>query len=233
MPSNTENIPTIMIACRVFETLLDDILPNGLLERISYLDYGLHRVPEKLTRAIQEEIDAVETPSLIILGYGLCGNGLKGIQSRQHTLLIPRTDDCIAMFLGSYQTYIQKFVEEPGTYYLTKGWLEAGSDPLKEYQEVREKHGDEDAQWIMDTQYQNYQRLVFVAHKQADLDEFSPKAKEVAHYCKRWNMEYKEMLGSDRYIRRLIEIATSLEKADRDFLVISPGESILQEMFIR
>ena len=102
MNSATKKVPTIVIACRVFESLLEKILPEGSFDHITYLDYGLHRVPEKLTHAVQEEIDAVETPSLIVLGYGLCGNGLKGIQSGQHTLLIPRTDDCIAILLGSY-----------------------------------------------------------------------------------------------------------------------------------
>ena len=149
--STVGKLPTIMIACKVFESMLDTILPDGLFDRISYLDYGLHRVPDRLTHTVQEEIDAVENPSLIILGYGLCGNGLKGIQSRQHTLLIPRTDDCIAILLGSYRSYIQKFEDEPGTYYLSKGWLEAGSDPLKEYHEVRDKYGENDAQWIIHT----------------------------------------------------------------------------------
>jgi hypothetical protein len=182
---------------------------------------------------LQEKIDQVNTPSLIVLGYGLCGNGLKGIQSRQHTLLIPRTDDCIAILLGSYQSYIEEFEKEPGTYYLTKGWLEAGSDPLKEFQEVKEKYGEEDAHWIMDTQYQHYRRLVLIGHHQADLDTYRPRAKEVAAYCKRWDMDYQEILGSDQYVRRLVEIAASLEKADQEFLVIPPGQEVLQEMFIR
>ena len=233
MPSSARNIPTIMIACMIFESMLEEILPAGLFESITYLDYGLHRVPEKLAHTVQKEIDQVQDPSLIVLGYGLCGNGLKGIQSRQHTLVIPRTDDCIAMLLGSYQNYMQEFAREPGTYYLTKGWLEAGSDPLKEYHEVREKYGDQDAEWIMDTQYQHYRRLVFIAHQQADLDQYRPRAREVAAYCERWDMDYQEILGSDQYVRRLIETAASLDKADHDFLVIPPGKSIQQEMFIR
>jgi hypothetical protein len=233
MNTMTEELPTIMIACRVFETMLETILPDGLFDQISYLDYGLHRVPDKLTQALQNEIDQVETPSLIVLGYGLCGNGLKGIQSRKHTLLIPRTDDCIAILLGSYHSYIQEFEKEPGTYYLTKGWLESGSDPLKEYHEVKEKYGEKDAHWIMDTQYQHYQRLVFIAHQQSDLDSYRPRAKEVAAYCQRWDMDYEEVLGSDKYVRRLVEIAASLDKADQDFLVIPPGIEIRQEMFIR
>jgi hypothetical protein len=135
--------------------------------------------------------------------------------------------------LGSYGTYLKEFTKEPGTYYLTKGWLEAGSDPLKEYHEVREKYGEKDAQWIMDTQYQHYRRLVFVAHHQADFEDYRPRAQEVAEYCRRWEMDYQEVMGSDQYVRRLIETAVSLDKADQDFLVIPPGAAIKQEMFLR
>lgn len=231
--SHVETLPIVFIACRVFESLLKESQHQDLFDQVTYLDYGLHRVPEKLTHAVQEAIDELETPSLIVLGYGLCGNGLKGIQSRQHTLLIPRTDDCIAILLGSYQTYLEEFHREPGTYYLTKGWLEAGSDPLKEYHQVREKYGEKDAQWIMDAQYQHYKRLVLVAHHKTELAEYRPQAKAVAEYCNRWGMNYEEILGSDQYLRRLIETATSLEKADEDFLVIPPGGEVRQEMFIR
>jgi hypothetical protein len=231
--SPAKNMPIIFIACRVFESLLEARKQKGLFDEISYLDYGLHRVPQNLTQAVQEAIDAWHQPSLIVLGYGLCGNGLKGIQSRQHTLLIPRTDDCIAVLLGSYQSYLEEFRREPGTYYLTKGWLEAGSDPLKEYHQVRDKYGEKDAQWIMDTQYQHYQRLALVAHQAKDLEEYRPQAQAVADYCSRWGMEYQEILGSDRYLERLLETAAALEKADEDFLVIPPGGEIRQEMFIR
>lgn len=233
MPLISGKLPVVMIACRIFESMLEKILPEDLFDHISYLDYGLHRIPEKLARVVQEEIDAVERPSLIVLGYGLCGNGLKGIKSRLHTLLIPRTDDCIAILLGSYQSYMKEFDKEPGTYYLTKGWLEAGSDPLKEYREVREKYGEKDAGWIMDTQYQHYKRLVFIAHHQEDLEDYRSRALEVAEYCKRWDMDYQELLGSDRYIQRLVETAAALDKADQDFLVIPPGKEIQQGMFLR
>jgi len=231
--SSTEKQPIILFACKVFQSMVEPILSNGLFDEITYLDYGLHRVPDNLTSALQEKINEVKIPSVIVLGYGLCGNGLKGIQSRDHTLLIPRVDDCIAVLLGSYQTYRKEFVKEPGTYYLTKGWLEAGSDPLKEFHEVKEKYGEKDAQWIMDTQYQHYRRLVFIAHRQTDLDAYRAQAHEVAAYCNRWDMDYQEILGSDSYIRRLVKTAVSLDKADPDFLVIPPGKEVLQEMFIR
>ena len=157
---------------------------------------------------------------------------MDGIQAGNHTLLIPRTDDCIAILLGSYQAYQHEFSTIPGTYYLTKGWLESGSNPLQEYQEYVERYGEEKAAWLMDTQYHNYKRIAFVAHEQDDLDRYRRVAMEVAQYCERWGMVYQEMLGSDQYIRRLAEIAASLEKVDDDFIVIPPGGELKQRNFI-
>jgi len=204
-----------------------------MAEQITFMDYGLHSVPKKLTGAVQEAIDAVEKPSLIVLGYGLCGNGLKDIQARQHTLLIPRTDDCIAILLGSYKRYKQEFDATPGTYYLTKGWLESGSNPLQEYEEIEVKYGEKDAAWIMDQQYQHYERLAFVAHTVNDIEKYRPQAQEVAQYCEQWGFRYEEILGSDIYIRRLIEYAVAIDKADSDFVVIPPGGVVTQAMFLR
>lgn len=228
-----ENLPIVVIACKVFQSLLTDLLPPDLPRQITYMDYGLHRVPSNLTWSVQEVIDSIEQPSLVVLGYGLCGNGLDGIKAGKHTLLIARADDCIAILLGSYKKYIQMFEEQPGTYYLTKGWLESGSNPLQEYEEYVEKYGQESAEWVMDQQYQHYERLVFVAHSQEDLEKYRPQALEVARYCERWDMRYEEVLGSDIYVRRLIEIASTPEKADDEFVVIPPGGEIRQSQFIR
>ncbi|MBE9523665.1 MAG: DUF1638 domain-containing protein [Chloroflexi bacterium] len=232
MTSENE-LPIVIIACKVFQTLLEKLVPPDMAEQVTFMDYGLHSVPAKLTWAVQEAIDAVQVPSLIVLGYGLCGNGLKDINARQHTLLIPRTDDCIAILLGSHKQYIQEFETAPGTYWLTKGWLESGSNPLQEYEEVLEKYGQDDAAWIMDQQYQHYERLAFVAHSPDDFEDYRPQAQEVAQYCQQWGYRYEEILGSDIYIRRLIEIAAAIDKADNNFVVIPPGGVITQAMFMR
>jgi hypothetical protein len=234
MPSRIKSsmLPIVVIACKVFQHLLEKYLVDVPPEDITFFEYGLHRVPVKLTQALQERIDSIQEPSLILLGYGLCGNGLNGIQARAHTLFIPRADDCIAILLGSRQAYLEEFTREPGTYYLTKGWLEAGSDPLKEYSEYEEKYGEEQALWLMDQQYKNYRRLVFVAHSSEDLESYRSRALEVARFCERWDMRYEERLGSDRLIRRLASFANDPEKADAEFLVIPPGGTIEQSGFL-
>jgi len=226
-------LPVVVIACQVLQSMLEQLLPQDLAKQVTFMDYGLHRVPSKMTWTLQDTIDSIEEPSLVVLGYGLCGNGLNGIKAGRHTLLVPRTDDCIAILLGSRQAYVREFEAVPGTYYLSKGWLESGSHPLKEYEEYVGKYGPAEAEWIMDQQYQNYERLVLVTHSEADMDKYRSQARKVARYCERWGMRYQEILGSDDYVRRLVAAAAALDRADGDFLVIPPGGQISQDQFIR
>lgn len=232
MSAPREKLPVVIIACKIMQSMFQGLLPQELAQDVTYMDYGLHRQPQRMTWTLQDAIDSVQTPSLIVLGYGLCGNGLNGIKAGPHTLLIPRTDDCIAIMLGSRHAYMREFEATPGTYYLSKGWLESGSHPLKEFEEYREKYGEEDAAWIMDQQYQHYERLVLVAHSASDLQAYREEAQKVARYCERWGMRYEEILGSDVYVRRLIEVATALERIDEDFVLVPPGGEVRQDQFI-
>jgi hypothetical protein len=234
--------PVYIIACQVLLDLLEELLPADLKRRAVFLDYALHRVPAKMNWELQKKVDEINQTSLIILGYGLCGNGLIGLKAGIHTLLVPRCDDCISMLLGSRSAYFEQFAYEPGTYWLSKGWLASGSHPLSEFNEYREKYGEKDATWLIEQQYQGYKRLAFVAHHQEDLDTYRPEAQKVADFCKQWQMGYQEILGSDQYVRKMVDLAIlagedmvnflALANADKEFLVISPGEEIRQDMFI-
>ena len=231
MSANSQ--PIAIISCAVFQHLLEDMLPQDLAADVTFLDYGLHQIPKNLKATVQKTIDSVSEPSLIVLGYGLCGNGLNGIAAGEHTLLVSRADDCISILMGSYDTYLKEFNGNPGTYYLTKGWLESGSDPLKEYHDMVEKYGAETAEWLMDEQYQHYRRLVLIAHTQEDLDKYRPRALEVAKYCERWGMQYGELLGSDAYVGGLVRAITTVKESNEDFLLIPPGGTLKQSQFLR
>lgn len=227
-------MPIVVIACRVFQNLIDRAFPEGAVQRFIFLEYGLHQVPRNLAQAVQEAIDALPEPSLVVLGYGLCGNGLNGIRAGIHTLLISRTDDCIAILLGSYEKYQQEFKAAPGTYYLTKGWLESGSNPLSEYLGYKEKYGEKKADWLIDTYYHNYKRIAFVAHSQADLEKYRPQAQEVARYCAdRWGMRYEEIQGSEAYLARLVQVALAPGRVDANFVLVQPGGELRQDQFFR
>ena len=242
------SLPIVIVACKVLAAALERVLPNAaahspaqeFAQESKLLEYGLHRVPVKLNVAVQEALDEIAEPSLVVLGYGLCGNGLRDIRAGRHTLLIPRADDCIAVLLGSYKAYMREFRTSPGTYYLTKGWLESGSHPLKEYGEYTAKYGAETAMWLLDQQYQHYKRIALVASTPEEMAAYREQAQEVARFCERWSMRYEEIIGSDRYVQRLLELAAALRdgalrhtEVDSDFLLIPPGGEIKQEMFMR
>ena len=61
-----KNLPVIFLACKVFEGIID----NKNYVSTQFLDYGLHSIPKQLKQAVQEQVDAVSEPSLIVLGYG-------------------------------------------------------------------------------------------------------------------------------------------------------------------
>ena len=231
--------PVVVIACQVFQHLIEKYLShNGEpaapdAARVIYQDYGLHVFPNQLRQTLQAQLDSLPEPSLVILGYGLCGNGLRDIKAGVHTLVVPRTDDCIAILLGSYQAYQEAFTREPGTYYLTKGWLESGSNPLMEYQKLVVKYGAELAATVMDMQYQNYKRLAFVAHNQEDLAAYRAQALEVAAYCAQWGMVYEEIVGSEAYIEQLMAWAKQPQDPGEAFVIIPAGGEITQAQFLR
>jgi len=221
------NLPVVFLACKVFE----GIIQRGSNARHIYLDYGLHTFPKQLKQAVKEQLDAIQEPSLIVLGYGLCGNGLNEIQAGKHTLVIPKADDCVAIFMGSRQRYLDQFNENPGTYYLTKGWFEVGSDPLSESEKLVEKYGVDTAEYLMKTQFQHYKHLVFVAHSQADLDAYRPRALQVAEYCQRFGMVYQEYLGSAEFIQQIAEVLDDHHHNSARFILVPPGEILQQGMF--
>ncbi len=225
--------PVIILACQVMQSLIQPHLRNGEVPVI-YMDYGLHVRPQKMAPTLQAQLDALPEPSLVLIGYGLCGNGLDGLKAGPHTLIIPRADDCITILLGSYQAYIQAFNRQPGTYYLTKGWLESGSDPLKEYRSYVDQFGVENADMLIEMMYGRYRHLCFVAHTQADLDEYRSRALEVAEFCaQRWGMTYEERVGSDDLIRRLLEAPQRPGALGDDFVIVPPGGTVEQRMFLR
>jgi hypothetical protein len=221
-------LPVVFLACKVFDGIVGSANSNVTTV---FLDYGLHSIPKQLKQALQEQIDSIPEPSLIVLGYGLCGNGLHEIRSGKHTLVIPRADDCVAIFMGSRQRYMDQFNANSGTYYLTKGWFEVGSDPLSEYEKLVKKYGPETSDWLMQTQYQHYKRLVFVAHSTEDLETYRPRALEVAKYCERFEMVYEEYLGSRDFLNQISAALVDQQKLPPEFIVVSPGSTLTQEMF--
>jgi hypothetical protein len=212
-----ENSRTKVIACAtVIEEMLP-LMPPDLDYEI--LDFGLHLIPGNLKLRLQEAIDAAATDyDTIILGYGLCSMAVVGLESRNCTIVVPRVDDCIACFLGSREAYNTQQQKEPGTYYLTKGWIEVSDTLLDEYNRSVEKYGRERAERIMRIMLKNYNRLVYIDTGTENQDHYRDYARKVAD---KFNLRFEEIQGSNSLIYR-----TLFGPWDDDFVVAQPGQTI-------
>lgn len=224
--------PIAVIACRVFEELLGSRLAADV--PVTWLEVILHNTPKKLAAALQEQVDTLAEPSNVIIGYGLCGNGLLGLKSRKHTLILPRMHDCIAMFLGSHQRYLQRFFDNPITYYLTRGWLDANDEPLTDYLDYVRDYGEETADYLVEMKYRHYRTLCLVGFSEAELEASRPAAMKVAAFCKeRFGMKYEEAVGTTDLADALLQQPAMLDNQDDAFVIVPPGGEVAIDMFLR
>jgi len=213
---------TKIIACQVVIEEMLPLLPQGVNYEI--LDFGLHVNPDKLKKTLQEKIDTSKNGNgTILLGYGLCSRAVVGLQSEDSTLVVPRVDDCIGIFLGSHKAYLKQMREEPGTYYLTKGWIEAGDDLFGSYHQMAERYGAEQAERLIKRMLKNYTRLVFINTGKYEVDHYREYSKRIAS---RYDLKFEEISGSPTLITKMTN-----GPWDEDFIVVSPGQSILYEDF--
>lgn len=213
---------TRIIACA---TVIEEILPL-LPAHIPYevFDFGLHLNPEYLKKTLQTAVDqAGEEADTVILGYGLCSMAVVGLTAANCTLVVPRVDDCIAIFLGSNAAYAEQTHREPGTYYLTKGWIEVGDTLLDEYNRVVEQYGEEQARRVMSIMLKNYTRLVYIDTGKKGQACYKTYARQVAD---RFALHYEEIPGSNALIKKMINGPWG-----DDFVVVSPGQTITYANF--
>ena len=214
----------LVITCSIMKEELLRFQTEGT--SLVFLEQSLHRTPEKMKPAIQDEINKAEQRDIdaIILGYGLCSNGALGIKANGHPLIIPRVHDCIAMFLGSPEKYMEEHRKEPGTYYLTKGWIEEGKSPLGVYEEYCRRFPKETAEWVIREELKNYTRIALVVTELGVSDAHRQHAQENARF---FNLRYEEMRGSLAFFEKMLR-----GPWDKDFILLQPGQEATQEMFL-
>jgi hypothetical protein len=217
----------VVIACRVMEPELERVRNGDPLVEIRYLDQGLHRTPQKMAALVQEHVDeAAQSAGQVVIGYGLCSNGIVGVTARGQGLFVPRCHDCIALFLGSPEAYRKAFEAKPGTYYLTPGWIAEKKDPLGILQEeYTPKFGEETSLWVMEEELKHYTHIAFINTGFGDIKPLEARAKENAAFFKK---AYEEIPGSLDYFVKLIRGPHE----EREFFYLAPGQEITQDIYL-
>ncbi len=213
----------MVIACA---TVIEEMLPL-LPEDVSHetLDFGLHLHPNNLRETLQRKIEQVSSRAdVLLLGYGLCSTAVVGLKATQATLVIPRTDDCIGIFLGSCAAYRQQVEQEPGTYYLTKGWIQVGDSPFEEHKRLIQKYGEAKAERMTRLMLKNYKRLGFINTGEYEIERYRNYAREAAE---RYGLRFEEIPGSLALISKMV-----FGPWDEEFVVVPPGETVRFEDFV-
>lgn len=230
-----------IVACRVLSRELNALAARSPhVVELTWLPQGLHDTPDKLRAMLNDTLDGLYRqrdegllhgwPDVIALGYGLCSNGVVGVESRDTPLIIPKTDDCIALFLGSQKRYLELFAQYNGCYWLNNGWIEHGwneptstPDALAERRaEYARLYGEENADFLMEQERSwigNYNTCGYIASPVFDTPVYEEKAKAFAR-GNGWR--YARMQGDLRMLRMLTEGAWT----EKEFLICPPYHRI-------
>ena len=209
---------TTVIACKTLEDEVNQALSNtGINYTVKWIESGLHNYPEKLNESLQSAIDEVTESEYILLIFGLCGNALLGLNSPNTTMVIPKVDDCISLFLGG-NSKRKEMEDETKAYYLTKGWLRYENNIWKEYVRSVEKYGKERTKGIFATMLKHYTHLVVIDTGAYDTEDFLTEAKEVAEAL---NLELKIVPADLDLLKDALE-----QNWHNDFIIVEPGKAI-------
>jgi hypothetical protein len=192
---------------------------------------GLHLEPDKLRASVQGALNVVEDSKgrpydASLLGYGLCSNGIVGLQARIKTV-VPRGHDCVTLLLGSKEKYQQYFDSHRGVYWYSSGWIEHSLQPGRErceqiLKEYVQKYGEDNAQYLMEMEQKwmkEYQWATYIDWGFPNSEREKGFTRECAEFLK-WN--YDELPGDQGLLQRLVNGGWD----DESFLVLEPGRKI-------
>lgn len=220
-----------VVACKVMMRELYYLACNSRhIIDIVWMKQALHDTPEKLKNTVQRVIDDIEREEdqydAILLGYGLCSNGVVGLRSSKTPLVVPRAHDCITLFLGSKERYKQIFDANHGIYWYTQGWIESSRMPseasMKQiYRHYCDKYGEDNADYLFEmeqTWYKEYENAFFVEWPEQPREDCYKLTQDAA---KHFNWKCEKFTGDSSLLRDMLNGSW-----DDRFLVLQPGQKI-------
>ncbi len=229
-----------LIACEIFYRELCAAVARSVNQvDVEFVPKGLHDIGQAgMSARLGELLSAVDESKYeaVLFGYGLCSNGLLGLTARRIPLVVPRAHDCITLFLGSKERYLDYFQSHPGVYFKTTGWLERGeglhqynldsiahqSGMTQSYEELVAKYGEDNARFLYEQlcdMTRNYSGMTFIEMGIEPDDRFERQARQQAAE-RGW--KFQKLEGDMTLIQQLVDGPWAAER----FLVVPPGHQV-------
>ncbi len=229
-----------LISCEIFyREFLATVARSPHTVDVEFLPKGLHDVgTEKMRGEIQSAVDRVDAAcyEAVLLGYGLCNNGVAGLIARQIPLVVPRAHDCITLFLGSSKRYLEYFDSHPGVFFKTTGWIERGGSDGEvtqlaigkaigwgaSYEAMVAKYGEDNARYLQEqlgAMTQNYRQFTYIEMGVEPNGSFEQRTRDEAA---RRDWKFEKLAGDMAMIQRLVNGVWDA----KEFLVVPPGHRI-------
>lgn len=221
----TEYHKIILIACSMIEDEINAVFDRFDIPEIEvwWQERGHHNDPDKLREVVQAEIDRAEEAGadLIMLAYGLCGNGALGWHAEKATLVMPRFDDCCNMMLCTGKRNRRNYLSA-GHMYLTGGWTKDEGALLDMFESYLAKYGKRKAEKLMKMMLDSYSSVTVI---DTGCYEMEPVLEYADQCAERFGLERRIVPGGNEPMVKLLT-----GEWDDDIIILQ-GEAVKESDF--
>lgn len=201
----------LKVAIQALLDLLDQGAEKGEAVHLPSVRPGKGPAAERRVDTVIEPVEEVR------FALGFCGNALNGLHTRHLTLVFPRVDDCISMFLN-HGCVREQIPRDTRSYYVTEGWFRHGSSLTQAFEDWVERYGPERAASLRQAMFTGYERFTLIDTKAYEVADCIERSEA---YAEDLDLEHRVVSGSVQLLERLFK-----GERDSEIVVVPAGEEI-------